>query len=256
MNNLKLRLNIRMLKCLNIKMAEKGVSIYLALMIMFILLAIGLGISLIIVSQMKMIRGMGDSVVAFYAADTGIEHSLYNLRIQNGDGNVSGSVGDANYQVTSPTAGTYKSKGSFAKAKRAIEINIPLPPVAFDFSLTAIVPCGTGDSPTFLCLSTPPPSTQTYTTIKVTLISGTAEDVTFSVDPLSLPPDVSVGWVSSNSCTAAELTAGCTRGLYFFYNGTVDFSDTPITVSAEATSLTEHIDIHLRAQAHCDLCSW
>lgn len=56
---------------------DKGVSIYLTLMIMFILLAVGLGISTILVSQMKMIKGMGDSVIAFYAADTGIERILY-----------------------------------------------------------------------------------------------------------------------------------------------------------------------------------
>jgi hypothetical protein len=56
---------------------QKGVSIYLALIIMIILLAIGLGITTIIVFQMKMIRGMGDSVIALYAADTGIERALY-----------------------------------------------------------------------------------------------------------------------------------------------------------------------------------
>jgi len=56
---------------------EKGVSLYLALIIMTILLAIGVGISTIIISQMKMIGGMGDSVVAFHAADTGIERALY-----------------------------------------------------------------------------------------------------------------------------------------------------------------------------------
>jgi len=59
------------------KISQRGVSIYLALMIMFILLAIGLGISLIIVSQMRMIRGMGDSVIAFYAADTGIDKTIF-----------------------------------------------------------------------------------------------------------------------------------------------------------------------------------
>jgi len=63
------------------EVSKKGVSIYLALMIMFILLAIGLGISTILVSQMKMIREMGYSVIAFYAADTGIEEELYEMNI-------------------------------------------------------------------------------------------------------------------------------------------------------------------------------
>jgi len=66
-----------MFKCLNVKIKERGVALYLALMIMFILIAIGLGVSLIIVSQMKMMKGMGDSVVAFYAADTGIDKTIF-----------------------------------------------------------------------------------------------------------------------------------------------------------------------------------
>jgi len=46
---------------------------------MAILLAIGLGLSTLIISQMKMIREMGDSVIALHAADTGIERALYGL---------------------------------------------------------------------------------------------------------------------------------------------------------------------------------
>ena len=130
---------------------QKGVSLYLALMIMFILIAIGLGISLIIVSQMKMMKGMGDSVVAFYAADTGIEHSLYNYRIQGGDGNVSGSCGtDCEYNVTA-SGNTWKSKGSFAKAKRAIEITSP---VAGLCNFTLDTQCGAPPQP---CLPLQPP---------------------------------------------------------------------------------------------------
>lgn len=60
------------------KISQQGaVSLYLALMTMIILLAIGLGITTIIISQMRMIRGMGDSVVAFHAADTGIEKTIF-----------------------------------------------------------------------------------------------------------------------------------------------------------------------------------
>lgn len=55
---------------------QKGVALYLALLIMAILLSIGIALSVILMGQMKMIRGMGDSVTAFYAADTGIEEAL------------------------------------------------------------------------------------------------------------------------------------------------------------------------------------
>jgi len=54
-----------------------GVSLYFALMIMTVLLAIALGISTILFGQLKVMRGMENSIVAFYAADTGIEKELY-----------------------------------------------------------------------------------------------------------------------------------------------------------------------------------
>ena len=126
---------VKMLKCLNVKMTEKGVSVYLALMIMIIVLAIGLGISTIIVSQMKMIRGMGDSVVAIFAADTGIERALYALYKEGASlpFTYSGSVGDSSYSVEGWLAGSVdcptppndyyclKSIGTYKGTKRAIE---------------------------------------------------------------------------------------------------------------------------------------
>jgi len=107
------------------KISQKGVSLYLALLIMAVLLSIGFGISAILFGQIKIIRGMGDSVVAFYAADTGIEEVLYR------GGAVSGNLENgASYstRVLAPgpdcTATNYCiiSKGSFKETRRAIEI--------------------------------------------------------------------------------------------------------------------------------------
>jgi len=56
---------------------QKGVSIFLVLVIMTIFLAAVLGLSTILFSQIGMVREMGYSVVAFYAADSGIENILY-----------------------------------------------------------------------------------------------------------------------------------------------------------------------------------
>lgn len=56
---------------------QRGASLYLALLIIGILLAVILGLSTLSFLQLKMIREMGDSVSAFYAADTGIERELY-----------------------------------------------------------------------------------------------------------------------------------------------------------------------------------
>jgi len=135
---------VKMFRCLNVKMTERGVSIYLALMIMFISLTIGLEISLVIVSQMKMIRGIGDSVIAFYAADTGIERVLYEDEtcyqagcgllpwncidpVNCNEGRLTGSFSDTLLNTATYETNFYdkavitKSIGTYNKTKRAIE---------------------------------------------------------------------------------------------------------------------------------------
>ena len=58
------------------KKKQKGTLLLMAILIMSILLAIGLGLGTILFQAMKIVRGIGDSVIAFYAADTGIEDIL------------------------------------------------------------------------------------------------------------------------------------------------------------------------------------
>lgn len=56
---------------------QKGASLYLAILLTSILLAIGLGLSFLSVFQIQTLRGLVDSVSAFFAADTGIEQELF-----------------------------------------------------------------------------------------------------------------------------------------------------------------------------------
>lgn len=56
---------------------ESGVSLYFAVIITSLLLAITLGLSTILISQIKILKEMGDSVIAFFAADTGMEKILF-----------------------------------------------------------------------------------------------------------------------------------------------------------------------------------
>jgi hypothetical protein len=56
--------------------SQKGVAVYIALVVMAALLAIGIGISSLVVRQAKTFQDIGDSVFAFYAADAGIERLL------------------------------------------------------------------------------------------------------------------------------------------------------------------------------------
>lgn len=64
---------------------QKGVSLYLAMIILSIFLGISLGLSLILLTQIKMTRGIEESVKALYAADAGIEKMLFNLRPSDGE---------------------------------------------------------------------------------------------------------------------------------------------------------------------------
>lgn len=127
-----------MFKCLNVKITKRGVSLYLSIMIMGILLAIALGVSTILFGQIRMIKGMGDSVMAFYAADTGIERALYDGAFPQA--NYSGSLDSSSYKVSvyQPSGGEaegipedpdctasyfcIKSVGKFNEVRRAIEV--------------------------------------------------------------------------------------------------------------------------------------
>ena len=57
--------------------SQKGVSIYIAFMIMTTLLGIALGVSSLLFSQLGILRGMGHAVLAFYATESGVEHALF-----------------------------------------------------------------------------------------------------------------------------------------------------------------------------------
>ena len=56
--------------------SQKGISLYLVMVILSVVLAMVLGLAAILVTQIKTIRNVGYSVVALYAADTGIERGL------------------------------------------------------------------------------------------------------------------------------------------------------------------------------------
>lgn len=115
---------------------QKGVSLYLALVILAVLLGISLGLSIISIAQIKMIRGMEESVIAFYAADTGIEKMLYNPVSDRSETFPNNASYEAQIRCRpgfSPCPFTedpdcdalrfcIKSKGKFRQTQRAIEV--------------------------------------------------------------------------------------------------------------------------------------
>lgn len=58
---------------------QRGVSLYLAVVLMTMLLALVLGISTVLFRQLQTIRGLEHSVVALYAADSGMEEVLVDV---------------------------------------------------------------------------------------------------------------------------------------------------------------------------------
>lgn len=64
------------------KNREKGVSLIITFFILTIILAVVISISTLLYGQVKITRNIGNSVVAFYAADSGVEKVLYYDRKQ------------------------------------------------------------------------------------------------------------------------------------------------------------------------------
>lgn len=97
-------------------MSQKGTALYLAIVVMGILLWIGFGVSRIVLDQLKILRNVGNSVIALVAADSGVEKALYCLYRQEGDAcngcsgfqppfSCTGSVGAASFSVNVYSAG-------------------------------------------------------------------------------------------------------------------------------------------------------
>ncbi len=78
---------------------QRGVSLIITFFILTIILAVVLSVSILLYSQVKIIRNIGNSVVAFYAADSGIEKVLYYDRRQRP---ASGKRGLCNIENTCP----------------------------------------------------------------------------------------------------------------------------------------------------------
>ncbi|MBU3934430.1 hypothetical protein KKC00_00445 [Patescibacteria group bacterium] len=143
---------------------EKGVAFLITFFVMGIALSVILGVSSILISEIKVIRNIGNSVSAFYAADTGIEEIIYfdSNKIPEGgtrgfcnicnvcsdfgcqDCQISGDdcdldtctdcqvsyyaqINGSRYDIISsvgPEEEVFRSYGSYAKTIRAIELNL------------------------------------------------------------------------------------------------------------------------------------
>ncbi len=56
---------------------QKGVALIITFFIMVVILGINLSVSAILYSEIKIVRNIGSSIVAFYGAESGVEKVLY-----------------------------------------------------------------------------------------------------------------------------------------------------------------------------------
>lgn len=111
---------------------QEGISLLLAILVLALVLGAALGISTILLQEIKMARATGNSIIAFYAAETGIEQVLMTKANPSSSCNESSpcnlSNGASYYlNILTPGAGCsapnfcLKSIGIFKETRRGIE---------------------------------------------------------------------------------------------------------------------------------------
>lgn len=105
--------------------SQRGVALYLAVMLMAILLSVALGLAAIFYSQLETMRDLGKSAIALCAADTGIERAMYVIKREGKLADLSGQTGEASYRVEPEYEGEeiyIKAVGIYKGVRRAVRI--------------------------------------------------------------------------------------------------------------------------------------
>lgn len=71
---------------------EKGVAILITVTIISVVMLIATLISNIVVTQLKLASDIADSITAIYAADSGVEYKLYQIRKEGNTANTQFSL--------------------------------------------------------------------------------------------------------------------------------------------------------------------
>jgi hypothetical protein len=121
------------------KKRQKGVSTLIAFFIMSAFLVIVFGMNAILVGELKIIGGIGDSVIALYAAETGIERVLWEKALPpsgpyNDILDLGGSIYQSSYSASVISTSTdpggcpsdvnfcIQSVGTYKDTRRAIQV--------------------------------------------------------------------------------------------------------------------------------------
>ncbi len=118
------------IKNLNCEYGRKGIAIYFAVAALSIILAIALNMSALLAGRLKMMNQAGDAMIAFSAAQTGIEWAL--LSVESA-GYESGEIDLGNgstYELSSYLCGAaseflcIESIGRYHNAQRAVKVRM------------------------------------------------------------------------------------------------------------------------------------
>lgn len=124
--------------------SEKASALMLAITILGLIIGLGLTVSTVLITEININKDLGDSLAAVYAADTGIELVLYDIRI-NGNipaegfsgtltstsvfldsyNNSSSVVVSVPVGGSTPTAIKLNSVGNYKSTYRAFEVTQP-----------------------------------------------------------------------------------------------------------------------------------
>jgi len=124
-----------MINIKNIIIKKRGASLVLTLLILSVILAIAFGVSSLILGGVKISQNAPKSLKAYYAAETGIEQSLYDARKGSGASDIGAPPAcsgggaiclddtDACYSVdfTVGDPNTIESFGCYKGTRRAVE---------------------------------------------------------------------------------------------------------------------------------------
>lgn len=108
------------------KEKQKGMALYMVIMLLSVFVTVVFTLTSVSLSQVRVSWQAGDSVKAFWAADSGIEQALYNIRKKGITDRidqvnlVNGSSYTVNITVVDQTA-TIHSRGVFRNTRRTIE---------------------------------------------------------------------------------------------------------------------------------------
>lgn len=109
---------------------QSGIALLLTVIILSVVMLIAMLISNIVITQLKLAGDINDSVAAIYAADSGVECQLYNIRqakllncFSGGDLIMSNGATIATTVIESAPSFTIKSLGSYRTVKRQFEVN-------------------------------------------------------------------------------------------------------------------------------------